>query len=246
MKFSAKCRRVIAGLATASAVFLAVGAAPAGVSQAAGTPLPLSPTLAAVPGNAEDFDISTYGGLVEKWSPCAPIAYRVDSRLVGAPAVAQAQAAIAQLSYVTGLQFVDEGATSYIPQPGHREQPAALVISFSNSKGEADGSGYLAGGLQLGYGGFVSEFTTVSGKVTSDRIKLGFAVIDAEQYLKLPAAVQLSLLLHELGHAVGMNHAKTPTELMYPVVSGDSPASYAAGDIRGLVKLGATTACATR
>src|SRR3954463_2976183 len=115
MKFSVRSRRIAAGIASATAVFLAVGVAPDGVSQAAGTPLPLSPSLAAVPGNAADFDLSTYGGVVEKWAPCAPIPYRVDSRLVGSQAVLQVNEAIAQLSYVTGLQFIDEGATSYIP-----------------------------------------------------------------------------------------------------------------------------------
>jgi hypothetical protein len=246
VEFTARTRRVVAGVVSAAAVLLTVGAAPVGDGQSLGAPLPLPTSLAVIPGNVTDYALSIYGGIVERWNPCQPIPYRTDTKLVGEQAVAQVQAAIDQLSYVTGLQFVYQGDTDFTPQLGHRTQPAPLVISFSRPKDQPDGSGYLDGGLQLGYGGFVSQFTSVRGKVTSDRIKLGFAVIDAEQYQKLPAKVQLSLLLHELGHAVGLNHASNPAELMYPVVSGDSPAGYAAGDIRGLVQVGATTACALK
>ena len=41
-----------------------------------------------------------------------------------------------------------------------------------------------------------------------------------------------SLLLHELGHAIGLNHVTDKRQVMYPVILPQA-AQYASGDLRG-------------
>ena len=55
------------------------------------------------------------------------------------------------------------------------------------------------------------------------------------------APVLATLLRHEMAHALGLGHARTPSELMYPVLVPESPTTYQAGDLAGLRRIGAPT-----
>ena len=50
-------------------------------------------------------------------------------------------------------------------------------------------------------------------------------------------------MLHELGHAMGLNHVTDPRQLMYPVIMSRSRAAYGPGDLAGLRRLGRTQGC---
>ena len=66
-------------------------------------------------------------------------------------------------------------------------------------------------------------------------------VLDVETYeLASPRdteSVQLAVLLHELGHLVGLAHVDDQGEIMY--ADGVTRTSYGAGDLDGLARLGA-------
>ena len=48
--------------------------------------------------------------------------------------------------------------------------------------------------------------------------------------------LERAVVMHELGHVLGLDHVKDRNELMYPSVTR---MSYGPGDIEGLAKLGA-------
>ncbi len=157
-----------------------------------------------VPGDYRLFDFS---GWVQRWDPCQVIHYRVDTRYGGSVSVVKT--AIATLAKASGLHFAYDGSTDFTPQPGDSKQPAPLVIAFARSVGEPGGSLYLHGGTQIGYGGFRSTYTkNHSGTITSYEITTGFAVIDGPRYAAMSGRIQRDTLLHELGHAVGLDHAE--------------------------------------
>jgi len=206
----------------------------------------LLPVLAAcapaVAGNPADYSLNSYQGQRLRWNPCTAVHWRADLRNAPAGTLAAVKNAVATLSATSGIPFVYDGAASYIPQKGNFAQPASLVIAFGRRPGRPAASNYLTGGTNVGYGGYSSSGTYVNGKIVW-RITKGFAVIDADRYPTLSAKVRSGILLHELGHAVGLNHAKSAQELMYPVVSAGSPNGYSAGDQAGLRLVGRPAGC---
>ncbi len=195
-----------------------------------------------VPGVPADFAVNVYSGWVQRWNPCAPVHYRVN--VTQDPAALPAvQAAVSALSKGTGITFVYDGGTTFIPHANAWAQPASLVIALAHHNGLAGGTDYLAGGNQLGEGGFQSQYATLNGRITTYKIIEGYAVVDVDGYRRADAHVRTAALLHELGHAVGLNHARLTSEVMYPSVSDAGPNYYSAGDLAGLAKVGRPAGC---
>ena len=225
MSFSTVCRRLRKPvLAGAAAVALTSACGP----------------VAAVAGNPADYAVNVYAGMVARWNPCAPVHYRVNDALQPG-ALTNVKSAIAAVSKATGITFVYDGLTTYVPDQNKWNQPASLVVSFARNKTQSGGSDYLAGGNQLGDGGFRSSYQIVNGRSINLEITQSYAAIDAAGYGRSSTKVRTATLLHELGHAVGLNHAHLTSEVMYPIVG--ATAAYSPGDLSGLRKVGRTQGC---
>lgn len=74
----------------------------------------------------------------------------------------------------------------------------------------------------------------VTGAVQLDAAKLGALIGQPNG----PQSVQ-AIILHEVGHLLGLAHVNDPTQLMY--ARGSLATDYALGDLAGLGRLGATT-----
>ena len=58
-----------------------------------------------------------------------------------------------------------------------------------------------------------------------------------------PGASTGALLLHELGHVVGLQHVADIHQIMYPVFGSYSSGVYQAGDLTGLGRVGRHAGC---
>ena len=183
-------------------------------------------------------------GRPARWDPCAPIHYVVLSRWAPATGRADLAAALARISAVSGLRFVDDGDTEEIPlrtreayQParyGKRWAPILIgwVPPSRTDLGLGDGVQGVTMAIALGgrAGGSI-----VTGQVALDadrRLPGGFG----------PGATEGEVLLHELAHAVGLGHVQDPTQVMYPQTT-NSESQYGAGDRAGLAALGRNAGC---
>jgi matrixin len=203
----------------------------------------------------------SYTGLTEvvRWAPCVRlngvtrvhvIHYRVHTAGV-AHRVRLARRAIRRVAYRTGLHFHYDGRTSYVPQGtavdgGMRlnaadqrraTHGAQLVIAWAY-KGTGRGHSNLLTDQEAGVG----SISWASQPLVS-QLRIDDAAVVIKRGVRMKSGFRAggsigTLLLHELGHAMGLQHVRDTSQVMYPVIGANSPAGYAAGDRTGLAKVG--------
>ncbi|GAB46966.1 M66 family metalloprotease [Mobilicoccus pelagius] len=192
-----------------------------------------------------------------RWDPCTPIGYRVNLR--GAPegALADVHHAVAQASAASGLKFRYLGTTSVVPGSSSTSAPStypadtALVVAFATPST----SRFLGRGTDvLGVGGvFYDLHPAKVGRTTWHRAVQGYVVLDAGRELpggfgtgseKGVLGTRGQVLMHELGHALGLDHPTTgdQAQIMFHETTYKE-ARWGAGDLTGLRRLGATSGC---
>ena len=176
-----------------------------------------------------------------RWDPCQAISYRVNPAGMPAGALSDVKEAVRRVSEASGLRFVYAGTTTYLP---YRKgaKPAAngqLTVAWATPRVVP-----MLAGNQLGFGGYGPGLD----RGEWEQILEGYVVLDSTA--KLPGgfagggrqSTRGSLLLHELGHAIGLDHVTDKRQVMYPVILPQA-AQYASGDLRGLAAVGASQGC---
>jgi hypothetical protein len=183
-----------------------------------------------------------------RWNPCEPIHYVVNLGHAPAGSLLDVQEAVQRVSDATGISFAYDGYTDEVPflhrdpyQPDrYGDQWAPVVIAWTSPTGTDipfHKNGHVAAGIaspELPYGNtgnvFVSGWVVIN---VNDPNPPGFDT----------TGEQGPVVQHELGHIVGMGHAKEQGELMEP--SGGGMTDWGPGDLEGLKKLGRGAGCLT-
>ena len=202
----------------------------------------------------------SYGSLpngtkpVLRWNGCqTAITYKVNLAAVPSSLrttiLSETKGSVARISKATGITFSYKGSTTEVPRVGSLpKQTAEIVIAYTTP----DKTTYNITGSILGEGGFSYAWASVtSGGKTTYRIAIqrGFVVIDTPQMLRMTVggygagSRRTNLLLHELGHAMGLQHVTDTRQQMYPTLRSTSPNGLAAGDLAGLARVGRSAGC---
>ena len=178
------------------------------------------------------------------YDPCRPIHYVI--RQQGEPPGGNeiVTNAVHRLSQATGLRFVYDGATSEtlshqrLPYQPNRygDRWAPVLVSWVTPKENpvmapaVTGEG---GSSAFGFPGGPSAYVTGA-------VELDAANLTSE--LKRPDGknVVRAVVLHELGHLVGLDHVSAANQLMYPQIQ-PGVTDFGAGDLTGLGALGRGT-----
>lgn len=235
--------RVSAARLAGFGIQVAVAAGRVVAGQAAGQAAGPSAARNAGGGPAFTFAHADEHGPV-RWDPCTPIRWVANLSQAPAGAREALDGSFARLSAATGLRFVFAGETDALPGSdwsrrrfaGSRGWPP-LIVAWARP-GQTD----LLDGTQAGVG----TRARVPGPAGPVYVS-GSAVFDASRAGDYRpgfgrGATLGGLVLHELGHVVGLSHVSDPQSMMTPR-SSDGAGEVGPGDAAGLAALGAAGGC---
>jgi len=167
-----------------------------------------------------------------RWNPCQPIPYYLNLARAPRGAAAAVGGALRSISAASGLRFAYRGKTGMVPWRGYRATglPShGITIAWTTPS--------LVGALRgstVGYGG-----STYYKLRTGNVYKRGGVALDATA--RLSATRLKSLVMHEVGHAIGLGHVNVRGQVMYPMLADQT--RFGAGDLAGLARIGLNQGC---
>lgn len=167
-----------------------------------------------------------------RWNPCEPITYFVNPRQMPASGLADLREALRRISLASGLTFRYGGRENAIPTRQYRVSRRGILVAWASP---AQTQGLLPG----------EAVAAAASVVRGRQVRAGVVVVNTD-YVPEPgfgAGSPLGLvLMHELGHVIGLDHVNDGWSLMHP--TADLPAAvWGAGDLAGLRALGRPAGC---
>jgi len=181
-----------------------------------------------------------------RWDPCRTIGYRVNARQATSGAITDVKTAFKRLGFATGFRFVYRGTTTGIPQNGGNSwYPAGTQIVVAWARPSQSSMLRLFPNA-VGVGSAITSGGYVNGDGTSiSRIIRGAVVVNSERHYRAgfgTGSTRGDIVLHELGHTMGLSHVGGSRQIMYPMVTS-GPALLGKGDLGGLERRGARLGC---
>lgn len=200
--------------------------------------------------------------VIVRWTPCLTqagvttthaISYAVNTG-GDSSRVTLVQHALAQVTSYSGLRFRYVGTTTYVPHYAVLHYPSGDRVMFNAAQQRTVTHaelvvGWISATHTNMFRGSEIGVGTVSwtGNSRSQlRVVEGAALIKLGVRLRsgfTTGASVGSLLLHEIGHAVGLDHVTAQSQIMYPALGTYTPASYQTGDRTGLHAVGRAAGC---
>jgi hypothetical protein len=210
-------------------------------AEEAGRRLAPEPPIPATDGPHAFFHVEPDGDPVA-WDPCDPIRYVVNDARAPEGAMEILDEAIALVEQATGLVFVDEGATDETVPVGDEDRPdsdpgrygdgwSPVLISWTDAMAEPelDGAAGLASPrwreAASGERVYVTGYVELAGDVAARLIARG------------GRDDVLGIMMHELGHLVGLQHV-APADHVMTDDPRSTPSVWASGDLVGLAAVG--------
>ena len=190
------------------------------------------------------------GGSPVRWNPCDTISYAVNTDGATSSIKEDLHEALARVTRATGIEFVSVGTTEETFLRAYQRmryrgviRKAELIIIW------VDHGDYQAILRRLDDPRPSIAFAKTMAGLFADQDQYfgGIIVMDADATSQRGfghSYAHGSVLLHELGHIMGLDHVKDPDQLMY---SGRHPnyglQDFGTGDLEGLRRIGMDAGC---
>jgi hypothetical protein len=135
---------------------------------------------------------------------------------------ARIRAAFEKTASASGFEFRYIGRTEFdATLQNLGESPARIVVSYENKTSTDVFQGLPDDSVAVGY------------SVVQAGVRIKGAVVVSEEDAVRGVALE-RLIMHELGHVLGIGHAGSNTQIMGPNMHGSYPAEWGSGDLAAL------------
>jgi hypothetical protein len=180
-----------------------------------------------------------------RWDPCRPVPYYVNTAGMPRGAMATVRAALARVQAATGLTFSYAGRSRAVPFSSGSKAQGMPSYGFTIAWSTPSRVRQL-GGSTLAISGSATQVAQLGPASFAQQYVSGGLVIDRNERLRLGMGRGRTLgfvLMHELGHVVGLNHVKDRSQVMAAYLTSRSVAQYGAGDLAGFAAVGMGGGC---
>jgi hypothetical protein len=184
-----------------------------------------------------------------RWDSCGKVTWAFNSGTAPSRGRKQVKAGFRRVHQATGLEFKYVGTTDQKPNPRRqRLEGADIVIGWRTA---ADYRPFRISPNTVGIGGsWYAEGFTEPGGFRVAQAFVGDVALNASQDSAIDNGYGRGftwgeVIIHELGHVLGLDHAEADKQIMY-FQTIPRNAEWGAGDLAGLEKLGDTRGCLTR
>lgn len=245
---------VSAALAVAAAAGLAVVPAPAAaeLSGGSGSQAVLADRLGAAPtahlATAPFAFASVLDGKPVRWDPCTPIRWTANVAAGPRGGLDVLKAGVARVAALTGTTWQFAGTTATVPTAGYLPRSAGgsyppVLLGWTDGTRSDLLRGQSKSVLGMTRTAWFGVQRPDGSKVAATRAAV--VALDRTDALPLRGGTSWSsVVLHELGHAMGLAHAGDTRQLMATVLPR-AATDFQTGDRSGLAKLGRTAGCVT-
>lgn len=178
-------------------------------------------------GSAKDWEWLSSSGA--RWDPCRAITYRINPRGSHRGATADIAAAFRAVTRVTGFRFQDLGSTHRAvrrDRPGSHPRGTDILVDWQTPRQDR---------------GLVGRVAGIGGHwVLGGRRYDGYIILD--RTARHSRRTWRQIIVHELGHVLGLGHARSHTQVMHGV-SSEKNLRWGAGDLAGMQRIGASRGC---
>lgn len=200
------------------------------------------PPVTDAPTGAHAFLMTTADGRPVTYDPCRPLHYVVNPTGMPPGGLELVRSAIREISAASGLAFVEDGVTlEPLVEVRSPRQPqrygdrwAPVLIGWVDAARFPLVSGDIAG---VGGSSMAAPEGPGSERYVSGQVALSRDFFTAAVARPGGDANTRAVVMHELGHLVGLAHVRDPGELMTESNSGIT--AFGPGDRQGLAAVGA-------
>jgi len=236
-------------LATVGAAVIASAAAPAALPAARPEHVSIERASASAGSSSTPHTYELYQHAAAakpvQWLACRAIAYRINPASEPTGMTPVIRSVMTSISKQTGVGFVYAGTTTHTFDSTAFDRRTPTIYFAFTGKHDVAGQHFAWPG-QIGVGGPAAAwYVTSSGGSTFEAMTYGRVLLYTgfKGARTGPGSSWQSLITHEVGHALNLEHRTSDRDAMYPSLTGYSPGRFSAGEVTALKQSLRTSSC---